>query len=228
MVNAFLTPSANDVPNTERFVKDLITGDGARGSGGFTLVCGRLGERLAVVSNRMQEEGEVKWMGAREGETVGLSNAAFGDRTWEKVVKGEQMMEGCVKKLAERDATKEEIIRDLMQLLSVDTLPRLQEGGPWERIVKSLRESIFIPRLGPTEDVQGRDTMAADEHRETTFEEAMTGAYGTQKQTVVLVDGTGNVTFVERTLYDEWGRDVSNRPDSTRTFEFNIGKQALG
>ena len=223
MVNAFLAPPSDQVANTEHFVQELIKGEGARGSGGFTLVCGRLGERLAVVSNRMQEEGEVKWVGSRSGETVGLSNAAFGDQTWEKVVKGEKLMEDCIKKLVERGAAKDEIIHELMQLLSVDTMPRWREGQPWEDVVRNLRKSIFIPKLGSSKTSQGEAIVPEHQDREISDAEATSGTYGTQKQTVVLVDAANMVTFVEKTIYDEQGRDISDRADSIRTFDFKIG-----
>ena len=34
------------------------------------------------------------------------------------------------------------------------------------------------------------------------------GVYGTQRQTIVLVDWEGRVTFVERSLWDENGKRV--------------------
>ena len=52
-------------------------------------------------------------------------------------------------------------------------------------------------------------------------EHDFSGVYGTQKQTVVLVSLEGQVTFVERTLYDATGRETSV-PDRDRAFRFHI------
>ena len=215
MVNAFLTPAPQGVPDTETFVKKLITGEGARGSGGFSLVCGRIGEPLAVISNRMQKEGEVKWIG-RNGakEVVGLSNAAFGDRSWKKVTEGERMMETLVRSWTEKKAAKTEIVSELMELLSKDTLPTKRQGENWQIFVRQLRNSIFIPKL----------VAAADSEVQSTEETVSSQAYGTQKQTVVIVDRGGVVTFVEKTLYDERGQDIGSNPQSLRTFEFKISR----
>ena len=225
MVKAFLDPSVDNVPSTEQFVSELLKGEGARGSGGFTLLCGKLGERLAVISNRTQEKDEISWVGARAGETVGVSNAAFGDRTWKKVTIGEELMAVRVRELAEREATKDEIIRDLIHLLETNTLPEWTLAGSLNSVVKELRKSIFIPKLGSSEEGMVESTADAHSRQDVMNEEATTGSYGTQKQTVILVDVAGTITFVEKTLYDERGKDISGKPETIRRFEFNIRKQ---
>ena len=45
--------------------------------------------------------------------------------------------------------------------------------------------------------------------------------YGTQKQTVLLVDTGGHVTFVERTLFDDEVEPVA-KTDRDRRFEFDV------
>ena len=50
---------------------------------------------------------------------------------------------------------------------------------------------------------------------------ATSGIYGTQKQTVILVDREGKVTFVERTLYDHEGKPVKGGKEDRR-FDFQI------
>lgn len=222
MVNAFLTPSPEEVGDTETFVKRLIGGEGARGSGGFSLVCGRIGQPLAVVSNRMQKEGEVKWIGKDKAETVGLSNATFGDRSWDKVAGGEQRMQELLKNSQETQAKKEEIIEGLLRLLSIDTLPKHEEGECWISRVRQLRRSIFIPRVGHEDGTEAQAIAAADHDAKVTEEKATSGAYGTQKQTVVLVDQEGLITFVEKSLYDEEGQDISRDPRNVRKFELKI------
>lgn len=48
-----------------------------------------------------------------------------------------------------------------------------------------------------------------------------TGMYGTQRQTVMLVDWEGNVTLVERALWDEHGNEIA-RGEGDVKFEFQI------
>jgi uncharacterized protein with NRDE domain len=44
-------------------------------------------------------------------------------------------------------------------------------------------------------------------------------AYGTQKQTIILVDHDGTATYVEKTLYDNHGRPTTN---DIQQYEFEI------
>ena len=234
MVNAFLTPrpGKGEVEDTESFVKGLISGEGARGSGGFSLVCGRIGQPLAVVSNRMVVEGDIAWIGGKgetrgeqgrgRAETVGLSNAAFGDRSWPKVVDGETKMEEAVKRCIDTGASEEKIVDDLLKLLSIDTLPKKQDGEDAVSYIRQLRKSIFIPRFGSAADVRAETIAKADSDARISVEKATSGPYGTEKQTVILVNKDGLTTFVEKTLYDEQAKDKRDDPNSVRKFQFKI------
>ena len=218
MVNAFLTPKANEVPKTEVFVKRLIKGEGARGSGGFSIVCGRIGEPLAVVSNRMQREGDVKWVGRGQAETVGLSNAAFGDRSWPKVVHGEEQMKALIRRAIRTGAQKDEIVENLLDLLSVDTLPKKKENEDWVSFVRQLRKSIFIPKVS-SEQTEAQAIATADSNTKILDTEESNGAYGTQKQSIALIHRDGTITFVEKTLYDAQERRIRDDTQSVRRFE---------
>ena len=231
MVNAFLTQFSNDPENTFEFVEGLVEGEGVKGVGGFSLLCGRAGRPLAVVSNRTPSVESVAWICRSKGETVGLSNAAFGDRSWPKVLEGEKLMSSAIAKSIARKDSKSQLIEDLLRVLSVDTLPKRQEGQHWLSYVKELRKSIFIPAIGG----EGMDGASADQvaaaktdrqvqvngDKESKHKVGLSGRYGTQKQTIVLVDHQGHVTFVERTLYDEEGREISH-DERDRVFEFDI------
>lgn len=220
MVNAFLTQSLEKNEDTRTFVKNLVDGDGLKGVGGFSLVCGKAGEPLAVVSNRTPSVEGMTWLAEQRGETVGLSNAAFGDRSWPKVLQGEKLMASAIGESVARKVSKAGFIEAMMGLLSVDTLPEKEEGQGWESYVKELRKSIFIPVVGG----DGADDMAADDvaaARRDQHMQGLSGVYGTQKQTVLLVDHHGRVTFVERTLRDNEAREVKSQ-DRERWFEFRI------
>ena len=87
-----------------------------------------------------------------------------------------------------------------------------------------MRNSIFIPRVGGSgvENESSDGMKSADDQRPSTQAgvevQGGAGGYGTQKQTVVLVDRSGKVTFVERTLYDE----NALATESERKFEYQI------
>ena len=234
MVNAFLTQDPGRPENTHEFITHLIEAEGVKGVGGFSLVCGKAGHPLAIVSNRTPTVEGVSWIAGTRGETVGLSNAAFGDRSWPKVLMGEELMYSVIKKSFERKDSKALLIEELLRVLSVDTMPSRRRGQTWTSYVEALRHSIFVPAIGGA----GMDGLSADNiaaaakgknqhvHVSSKDEIAMhkgglTGKYGTQKQTVVMVDHQGHVTFVERTLYDEEGREIVDS-ERDRIFEFDI------
>ena len=232
MVNAFLTQPADNPKDTGTFVRDLVEGEVWKGAGGFSLVCGHVGQPLAIISNRTPHIEDVTWVAKEKGENVGLSNAAYGDRSWLKVVQGEELMALTISESIARTDTKSELIEEMMRLLSIDTLPKRQEGEGWGSYVKQLRNSIFIPAIGgdgmdevPAEDVAAamddRHVHSIDNEKAPRPAAGMSGVYGTQKQTVVLVNHQGKVTFVERTLYDEMARPIPNEYRD-QVFEFDI------
>ena len=220
MVNAFLKQSTEEYKGTEDFLKSLLDGEGLKGVGGFSLVCGRLGEPLAVVSNRTPSVEAVTWLARRRWLTEGLSNAAFGDRSWSKVTDGERLMKSAISASVARKDTKAEFVEEMMRLLSIDTLPKRQEGQNWEAFVKELRMSIFIPKIGG----EGLDGMGADDVAAAKSDhhvQGLSGVYGTQKQTVLLVDHKGRATFVERSLYDSKAQPIKDS-ERDRWFEFSV------
>ena len=210
MAAAFLAPAPADVgtADTAAFVHGLLSGEGARGAGGFSLVCGRVGAPLAVVSNRMRAAEEVGWIGAGVP-AVGLSNAAFGDRSWPKVVRGEEALAEVVRRAEAGRWAREKLVGELFGVLSSNAMPPPEAGVSFEEMTHRARESIFLPLIGRDGAVESKE-VAAD-----------SGLYGTQKQTVVLVDRSMQVTFVERTLYDEEGNGIPSG-DGTKTFDFTI------
>ena len=234
MVNAFLTqsPEKTNLQDTKTFVKTIVEDEGVSGVGGFSLVCGKIGQPLAVISNRTPDVKGTQWVAERPGETVGLSNAAFGDRSWPKVVEGERLLAFLISEDAGRKSAKFQLIEQMMQLLSVDTLPKRSEREGWDSYVYQLRKSIFIPVIGGGEidDIHADTIASANNHQQIrvvdssrTVEHGVgtSGFYGTHKQTVILVDRQGNATFTERTLYNERGQKIPER-ERDRVFEFNL------
>ncbi|KAL8804849.1 MAG: hypothetical protein Q9182_002343 [Xanthomendoza sp. 2 TL-2023] len=232
MVNAFMMQDKDSAEDTASFARHLFKDDGVKGVGGFSLVCGKVGQPLAVISNRTPDAEGLIWIAQQRDETVGLSNAAFGDRSWPKVLDGERLMQSVIERSVQQKDTKRALVEGLMQLLSTDTLPRKTHGERWESYVKELRKSIFIPAIGG----EGTDHVSADEIAagksneqvqvsqqvdQTKYQDGVSGLYGTQKQTVVLVNHQGHVTVVERTLYNAEAQPVEEI-DRDRWFEFDV------
>jgi uncharacterized protein with NRDE domain len=208
---------AEDVGPLEDFVKNIVNTGIARDAGGFSLVCGHVGDKLAVLSNRTYDQSEVPWIAGNVAQTVGLSNATFKDRTWRKVSLGEELMLHTIRDSIDNQETEDQLVDRFLNLLGHDTLPRhgaLGEGG-LETYITDLRNTIFVPPLGRksvasmTED----QIRVAKAHEKVQVFDGQTslspqklgvdGVYATQKQTVILVDQEDNVRFFERTLFDE-------------------------
>lgn len=229
MVNAFLTQPPDSAIDAEDFAKSLIEeGEGLRGIGGFTLVYGKVGMPLAVLSNRTRNAQDISFVVGQKDEVVGLSNASFEDRSWSKILKGEALMRSAIQTSVARNDTKAEFIEEMFSILSVNDMPSRGPNESWESYSKQLCKSIFIPKMGG-EGMDGyMDKTRNPNHHETENLESplmqmdsFSGWYGTQTQTVVLVDHSGQVTYTERRLYGSSARAIEGE-DRDQTFEFRI------
>ena len=215
MVNSFLT---HHVGSTEEFVKDLIASGAPQQVGGFSLVCGQIGMPFAVISNRVSSEGGISWILNQRDQTVGLSNTAFVDRSWAKIVDGEELLIEALMSSVRDQEDEQQLLDRLLDLLSHDTLPKLEEkdGIGLEAHIERLRDTIFVPVLGreavqkkPSSEVRAARTQEKAhvvEKGQATDTTGTANLYGTQKQTVVLVRQDDTVRFFERTLYDQDSR----------------------
>jgi len=233
IIKKFLT---EDVGTTEDFVSSVVHTGVARDAGGFSLVCGRVGEQLAVVSNRAKDDAQVPWICGNVVQTVGLSNTYFGDRTWPKVIDGERLALQAIQEHKREGGTEQQLVTSLLDVLSDDALSRKKinpEHG-LEAHIYELRNTILVPPLGrkDVKKLKGDEIAAAKkdevaevlntkEKVEETRRLGVSGIYATQKQTVVLVRHDGKVRFVERTLFDEHSEPVDEK-DGVVDITFHI------
>ncbi|KAL9112969.1 MAG: hypothetical protein Q9227_002834 [Pyrenula ochraceoflavens] len=214
MINTFLTQPPGSQQSTGDFVRELVNSGAAQEVGGFSLMCGQIGKPLAVVSNRVSTEDGISWIGGERGQTVGLSNAAYGDRSWKKIVRGEELVRIALEENVRNGDDENALVDKLLEVLSDDTLPRMGKDDGLETHINQLRNTIFVPAIG-REGVAGRkpDAVAAAKSQEKAIVAdnenpnlGMAGLYGTQKQTIILVRRSGKVRMLERTLFDQNSR----------------------
>jgi uncharacterized protein with NRDE domain len=241
IVNAYLTGEMGERP--QEFAKRLIEEVGVRDVGGFSLLFGELRAPspdselvpgLSILSNRSATAEDLTTIATKPGEIHGLSNSHFGDTSWPKVVLGERLLQEAIAADVDTPASQDVLIESLFNILSMDKLPKRRQDEDWDAYVYHMRESILIPPTGidnhtadkvataqtgqiPKIGRSGYDTP--DHSRVEVRPEA--GGYGTQKQTVILVDQGGTVKYVERTLYNERGIPMP-KADQDRVFEFAI------
>lgn len=226
IVNSFLT--RND--STQDFIEGLFEGDAMKNIGGFSLICGVIGEPLAMISNRASHTTDVQWIGEKRNQTLGLSNAAIGDRSWPKVIDGEKYLEASIQSSVSRNENQDLFVENLLRLLSTDTLPKWERGQNLESFGKELKRSIFIPVVGgKAVKAEMADQIAAakvdealevEDRQPPGHTDGLSGLYGTQKQTIILVDHEKHVYFLEKTLHDFSGR--STNKENIKEFEFKI------
>lgn len=253
MVTAWLTGPEEE--STRDFVYRLLEGEGVKGVGGFSLVCGKFRKRresssglepMAIISNRAGSPEDVPWIAKRRGEVYGLSNQTYDDPiTWPKVELGKQRLLEAVEDAIEADLGEEELVDKLYAILDTNTLPKQDDDRGFEDYLVELRHSIFIPAIGQavrdipkadeiaaakplpnghaSTDAKSRDELKEAERPEKMTEtgNAMTGVYGTQRETIILVDWEGHVTFRERSLYDAQGKPIE-RGTGDMKFDFQI------
>lgn len=208
-------------------VDTMVHDDRVKGVGGFSMTCGKLRKKdtegVAIISNRATSAGDVPIVGRARGETWGLSNTTFADPNhWPKISMGRELLKTTIEEAISKKHSSEELVEALFKLLDHDTLPVLGVDAPLVEYLNRLRHSIFVPAVGGSKEKQemaearsrGRKGWEPADSTSTTEASASgstafdTGMYGTQRQTVILVDLDGNVTFSERALYDPNGNEI--------------------
>ncbi|KAK8147706.1 hypothetical protein G3M48_001176 [Beauveria asiatica] len=214
---------------TER-VHQLVKDGGVKGVGGFSMICGRLRknpENISIISNRADHVDDVPIVDGERGRTWGLSNTTHTNpEKWPKVSAGEQLVGEAIQNAIAKDQSETDFVESLFNVLNRDTLPVAEEEeGTVQDSMKRFRHSIFIPPVGTTQQkaefaesaakgrigwVDDADTSngAASHAPANPVGGYSSGMYGTQRQTVILVDLEGNVKYIERALFDPNGNAI--------------------
>lgn len=231
IVNSWLIGSTDKREDTTEFVQGIVASPEAKQVGGFSLVCGHINEPLAIVSNRSTDMDQITWVATEKNQTRGLSNTSFDDRTWPKIIDGEQLMEAAIDEHVQKGdgADEDALIDRLLQVLNTDSLPRLpDENATIETYIHHLHKTIFVPVIGgPNDRDQDAEKVAAARVEDESptngppDQSYTCGSYGTQKQTVLLARPDGRVRYFERTLYDNDAKAVPIG-QGDHSFEFNI------
>lgn len=203
-------------------------------------------EPLAIISNRCDRADEVPWICGERGSAYGLSNTTYveaseenKDLIWPKIRNGIDMLNRAVADAVSEAAGEEELVASLFKILDVDNFPS-NHTVDLEEVMPFLKDSIFIPAFGDEKrqkemsEARQRGTVKPSGHHSAAAETLaitarpdeqpngfQTGLYGTQRQTVILVDWDGNVRYTERSLWDCHGNAIP-RGAGDETFRFKI------
>jgi uncharacterized protein with NRDE domain len=220
-------PAAKE--SVDEFARRMIQDDGIEGVGGFSLCYGFVqdvvkesGKGLSIISDRTPDMKDVIHLLCQKGSTHALSNAAYGDRSWPKVLNGEAWTQKAIEESVAANETRDQLVQRLLGVLSMDTMPRKKENEGWDMYLNQLRHSIFVPAIG--RDHLEKHNMPAHEVGDVVKQKAVdatSGCYGTQKNIVMLVDREGKVFYLERTLYDGDAKPIQ-KGKGDRAFEFGI------
>jgi uncharacterized protein with NRDE domain len=225
--NAWLKSDPDSTQTSTDFARQMIEKDGVQGVGGFSLCYGFVqdvakGEGLVIVSNRTPDvDGVIHLLRSRD-ETTALSNAAYGDRAWPKVVNGEKWTAEAIAASVAAKETREQLVERLLAVLSVDTMPRQKDNEEWDMYLTQLRHSVFIPAIGRSHlelhKMPSHEVGDVVKHK---APDATSGCYGTGKQVVILVDKNGQAYYLERTLFDSDAQPIA-KGEGDRVFEFQV------
>ncbi|KAK0644051.1 NRDE protein-domain-containing protein [Cercophora newfieldiana] len=247
IVTAWL--AADPEEPTESFTRRMVEAGDVKGVGGFSLICGKLRkakgaqelEPLAILSNRHDHKDHVPWICGQRGHVYGLSNATYirdedDEPLWPKIQKGSDALAQTISDAVERDLNQDELCDALFKILDKDDFPS-NHGMDLEEGIPLLKHSIFVPAFGGPEhqrEMEEARVSAKPELSEngpageelagqpdTSLSGYQTGLYGTQRQTLLLVDWDGNVSYTERALWDPNGNAIP-RGSGDAKFTFKI------
>lgn len=229
---------ASNVESPERWAKSQID-KGVGGVGGFSFLFGTLrssksvknsvkdghdsGCRIGIISNRTPGGEDMHWILDRRDNTEALSNAPFGEGGWPKVDNGKRLLEEAIQESLSNGDDENAFLSRCFGILSQNDLAPRTAAQSWREYSSKHRTTIFVtasPVDALSAENAGPDVKSAKSGPDNAKSSTL---YGTQKQSVILVDQCGRLIFVEHTLYDQNQRILTrNDPEFERRFVFDI------
>ncbi|KAH9907537.1 NRDE protein-domain-containing protein [Xylariomycetidae sp. FL2044] len=244
MVTSWLGHPANE--DLDAFVEKMLNDRSVKGVGGFSLICGDLKAKtadgikpFAIVSNRSDHLENVPRIAGERNKVWGLSNAVYDENgQWPKIIIGKKLLEEAMEEVVGQDLDEDQLKERLFRVLDHDTFPQQDDPNvTMQERMNALKQSVFIPGFGDQQEWKdmaeavelGKSKQAFNviedhsdsEERTEPVVNFMKGAYGTQRQTLILVDWEGNVTYHERPLWDDHGNQVE-RGKGDKVIRFKI------
>lgn len=195
LVLEFITSSCNNKLEFIALIKKKYGEDTLSKVGGFNLFFGDFNKfQFDIISNKTKEEFRVF---QDSFEIHGLSNSSFSD-PWAKVKNGELKLEKLINAYNENlEMNENDLINQLFELLSTNSLSNW-DSQSYEELFAEIPNSIFVPPLKVDENTY----------------------YGTRTQTVVLVDKSMNLTYIEKTMHSS--NDLLNELPQIVIKRFNL------
>lgn len=219
----------------------MVCGKLRRKTEGIAIVSNRAGD-AADVPLVGRERGEVWGLSNTVFDTA---------KEWPKVETGKRLLKTAVEEAVSNKSEPGALISSLFTVLDNDTLPQRGDMGFMEYIEQLRHSVFIPPigdkahreamqeasargkaEWAAAKTLRGEQRPDPESEAESGSEREAgrmkkgsegfdTGMYGTQRQTVVLVDWDGNVTMVERALWDMNGNEIP-RGEADVTFRFQI------
>ncbi|KAL0933870.1 Transport and Golgi organization protein 2-like protein [Colletotrichum truncatum] len=200
-------------------------------------------EGIAIVSNRCDNLQDVPWIAEERDQVYGLSNTVYNDpKQWPKVENGKRLIKEAIEDAVSKNLDEDALVDQLFAVLDTDTLPKHPDMSLADYI-KELKQSIFIPAIGDevhrkamqdavakgrgnfaTDDQKAAESLQLGERPDPPAQANLgfeVGLYGTQRQTIIMVDWDGNVSYRERALWDGNGNAIE-RGKGDEVFRFKI------
>ncbi|KAH8666449.1 DUF833 domain-containing protein [Xylariales sp. PMI_506] len=251
IVNSWL--GAPDGENLDDFMTRMVEGQILKGVGGFSLICGDLKpkgknniEPLAIISNRSDALDGIPRIASERSGTWALSNSVYESLPpWIKIESGKKLLQEAIQKAVDTGADQDRLCQLLYEVLDTNTMPPRGVGMDQEDYYDLMRRSIFVPAISDEQkdkemeqarmdgegkaafyDIEDESREALDKLPPDSAAMFESGAYGTQRQTIILVDWDGTLTYRERALWDSHGNLIERgKGDVTISFKIDSWKR---
>ncbi|GME73622.1 unnamed protein product [[Candida] boidinii] len=162
----------------------------------FKIISNRCDYSLDVFQNRLSLDSSIKIN--EEKLTIALSNSRY-DEPWPKIQLGKNKLNSVISESIEKNWDQDKLVDSLFESLSVKVPNNNWEHLSYEEAFLQMKQTIFVPPVRTNSE--------------------FSKYYGTRTQTVILVDKSGELTYIEKNLHST--DDLSELPKINK-FKFKI------